>query len=203
MYRLHILDKSVSSWSLRPWLLMKMLGLPFAESVHRLADKSQWQHLAPAGKMPVLDDGAVRVWDSFAIVEYLAERHNGVWPEAAEARAWARSAAAEMHSGFPALRQQCPFRLDNAPTPSIDDTLLQELARIDALWNEGLNRFGGSFVAGAAFCAADAFFTPVAVRLQHYGLLPHLGSTAAEYTQVLLALPPLRQWYDGTCMQAT
>ncbi|MDO4693775.1 MAG: glutathione S-transferase N-terminal domain-containing protein [Eikenella sp.] len=195
MYRLHILDQSISSWSLRPWLLMKMLGLPFAESVHRLADKAQWQHLAPAGKMPVLDDGAVRVWDSLAIIEYLAERHSGVWPAAAEARAWARSAAAEMHSGFPALRQQCPFRLDDAPAPPLGEDLRQELARIDTLWKQGLNRFGGPFLAGAAFSAADAFFAPVAVRLRHYDLLCHLHAAAADYAQVLLTLPPLQQWY--------
>lgn len=197
MYRLHILDKNISSWSLRPWLLMEMLGLPFEESVHRLADKAQWQHLAPAGKMPVLDDGRLRIWDSLAITEYLAERHSGVWPAAAEARAWARAAAAEMHAGFPVLRRQCPFRLHDAPSPPLNESLRQELDRIHALWNEGLSRFGGPFAAGTAFSAADAFFAPVAVRFRHYGLLPGLHDAAAAYAHTLLALPPLKQWYDS------
>ena len=146
--------------------------------------------------MPVLVDGDTVVWDSLAIVEYVAEAHPQVWPQDKQARAWARSAAAEMHSGFGVLRSQCGFRLDEVAAPAISADLAAELARINQLWNEGLQRFGGPFLAGADFSAVDAFYAPVAMRLQCYQLNGCLNGAAADYAQRLLNLPAMRQWCE-------
>ncbi len=135
------------------------------------------------------------MWDSLAIAEYLAERHPGVWPTDPDARAWARCAAAEMHSGFAALRQTCSMscgvrmRLHARP-----EALLRDLDRLAALWTEGLQRFGGPFLAGATFGAVDAFFCPVAFRIQTYGL--ELPDEAGRYAHRLLALPAMQRWYE-------
>lgn len=146
-----------------------------------------------SGKVPCLRDGDVTGWDSLAIVECLAERHAGVWPSDAVARAWARCAAAEMHSGFAVLRDHCSMsvvrrvRLHEVAAP-----LSRDVARIDALWTEGLRRFGGPFLAGPTFSAVDAFFAPVAYRIQTYSLA--LGAPALDYAARLLALPPMQDW---------
>jgi glutathione S-transferase len=197
MYELHIANKNYSSWSLRPWLLMRELGLPFSEHVLRFGDSSAWQRFAaisPSGKVPCLVDNALSVWDSLAIVEYLAERHAAVWPTDRTARAFARSAAAEMHSGFTGLRNCCPMscgvRIRLHDTPA---ALLRDLARIEALWNDGLSDFGGPFLAGASFTAVDAFFAPVAFRVQTYRLT--LNSAASAYVAELLGLRGMRAWY--------
>ncbi len=197
MYRLFIANRNYSSWSLRPWVLMRTLGIPFAEEMRWFApgsNRDAFRAFAPNGTVPCLHDGATVVWDSLAIVEYLAERHPGVWPSDAAARAWARCAAAEMHGGFSALRNACGMncglrvRLHAIPPP-----LAQDIARIDELWSEGLSRFGGPFLAGDAFTAVDAFFAPVAFRVQTYGLA--LGPWAAAYAERLLALPAMQDWY--------
>jgi glutathione S-transferase len=196
MYELYIANKNYSSWSLRPWVLMRAAGIPFEE--HLIAfDSPAWKDLAklsPSGKVPCLLDGPTRVWDSLAIVEYLAERHSGVWPQEPLARAWARSAAAEMHSGFLELRNRCPMtcgmRLRLKHTPA---ALQGDVARLESLWIEGLERFGGPFLAANSFTAVDAFFAPVAYRVQTYGL--ELSRDAAAYVERLLDLPAMRQWY--------
>jgi glutathione S-transferase len=134
------------------------------------------------------------VWDSLAIAEYLAESHPDVWPADKVARAFARSAAAEMHSGFGALRARasmsCGVRIELA---QLGEPLRADLRRLEALWGEGLARFGGPFLAGAAFTAVDAFFAPVAFRVQTYAL--PLGAPAMAYVARLLALPGMREWY--------
>ncbi|GGY29238.1 glutathione S-transferase [Rhodanobacter panaciterrae] len=200
MYELYIANKNYSSWSLRPWLLLSELGIPFDERLVSFAPGtgSSWsafRTFSPNGKVPCLRDGDTVVWDSLAIVEYLAERHPGVWPADPKTRAWARCAVAEMHSGFAALRSRCALscglriRLpDDLPT-----ALRADIARIDELWSEGLARFGGPFLAGNAFGAVDAFFAPVAFRIQTYGL--PLGDIAAAYAQRLRELPGMRRWY--------
>jgi glutathione S-transferase len=197
MYELYIANKNYSSWSLRPWVLMRERGVPFTEHMVPFGDPSwrEFRTISPSGRVPCLIDGKTVVWDSLAIVEYLAERHEGVWPKDPAARAFARSAAAEMHSGFSELRNRCSMscgvrmRLKEKP-PALD----RELERLDALWNDGLRRFGGPFLAGAAFTAADAFYAPVAFRVQTYGLT--LGSAPSrEYVARLLALPAMRSWY--------
>ncbi len=197
MYDLYIANKNYSSWSLRPWVLMRELGIDFKEHLIIFGQAADWEHyrrISPSGKVPCLVDGDTAVWDSLAIAEYLAERHAAVWPAASRARAWARSAAAEMHSGFSELRNRCSMscgvriRLKNVPA-----ALELDLARIGALWTDGLERFGGPFLAGAVFTAADAFFAPVAFRIQTYGLA--LDSAAAQYAVRLLGLDSMRAWY--------
>lgn len=197
MYILHIANRNYSSWSLRPWVLMRGLGIPFSERVHFFRpgnNEAAFRAFSPSGRVPCLVDGAVTVWDSLAITEYLAERHPGVWPVDPVARAYARSAAAEMHSGFQALRSECSMSVGirvrlHAPTTALG----ADIGRLESLWGEGLRRFGGPFLVGAAFTAADAFFAPVAFRVQTYGLA--LGAVAADYVARLLALPPMQEWY--------
>ncbi len=197
MYELYIANKNYSSWSLRPWLLMRMLGVPFAERLVPFGEGSSreaFRTFSPSGLVPCLVDGGTVVWDSLAIAEYLAERHAGVWPSDAAARAWARCAAAEMHAGFGTLRARCTMncgirvRLSEVPA-----ALGQEIDRLAELWTQGLDRFHGPFLAGSAFTAVDAFFAPVAMRVQTYGLT--LPEPAAAYAQRLLALPPMQAWY--------
>ena len=174
MYTLYIANKNYSSWSLRPWALLRMLGIPFEEKLVPLPESGAWEkfrEFSPSGRVPVLKDGNVTVWDSLAIVEYLAERHPGVWPEQAAVRAWARSAAAEMHSGFSALRNictmNCGIRVSLKERPA---ALGADIARFTEIWNEGLRRWGGPFLTGGKFTAVDAFFAPLAFRVQTYGL---------------------------------
>ncbi|MFN8946558.1 MAG: glutathione S-transferase family protein [Alphaproteobacteria bacterium] len=196
MYTLHIANKNYSSWSLRPWILMREKGIGFAETLHRFEPGGAWatfRAFSPTGKVPALHDGATVVWDSLAIVEYLAERHAGVWPSDAAARAWARSATAEMHSAFQTLRQHCSFNLGLRVTLNeIGPALQKDIDRIDELWSEGLKRFGGPFLAGTAFTAVDAFYAPVQFRIQTYGL--KLGNAAGAYSQRVLALPGMADW---------
>jgi glutathione S-transferase len=197
MYELHIANKNYSSWSLRPWVLLRGLNIPFAEQLWLFSSEGnheRFRGFSPTGRVPCLHDGATVVWDSLAIAEYLAERHVGVWSGDGAARAWARCASAEMHSGFTALRTVCSMncglrvRLREMPA-----ALQDELARIDELWGEGLARFGGPFLAGAQFGAVDAFFAPVAFRVQTYAL--PLGQAAAAYAGRLLALPAMQAWF--------
>jgi glutathione S-transferase len=204
MYQLYIANKNYSSWSLRPWLLMKQLGIAFQEHLIPFHDTKTWdayRRISPSGKVPCLIDGENVVWDSLAIVEYLAERRPDVWPADAAARAWARSAAAEMHSGFAELRGRCSMSCGirvklNEFTPA----LKRDLDRIATLWNQGLLRFGGPFLAGKAFSAVDAFFGPVAFRIQTYGLT--LDPVADAYAKRLLELELMQEWYAAGLSEA-
>lgn len=199
MYELFITNKNYSSWSLRPWVLMRQLELPFRERLSPLPVDggdagSSFRVFSPTGRVPCLHDGATIVWDSIAIAEYLAERHPGVWPEESTARAWARSAAAEMHSGFATLRERCTMNCGlRVRLGEISPALARDIARLAELWGEGLERFGGPFLAGAAFSAADAFYAPVAFRVQTYGL--ELGAAQSAYAARLRDLPAMRAWY--------
>ena len=198
MYTLHIGNKNYSSWSLRPWVLMSERGIAFREQLHVFGPgfKAKSSGGSPSGKVPCLHDGATIVWDSLAICEYLAERHPGVWPEDAAARAWARSAAAEMHSSFSALRNTCGMNCGiRVKLHSQPAALKEDLERLSELWHEGLARFGGPFLAGKAFTAVDAFFCPVAFRVQSYGLV--LPAESMGYVQRLLALPSMKRWYEA------
>ncbi len=172
MNQLHIANKNYSSWSLRPWVLMAALDIPFTEQLTPFstgAVQTALKAFSPTAKVPCLADDQHVVWDSLAIVEYLAERHRGVWPEESKARTWARCASAEMHSGFTALRNQCSMSCGvRVALPEISAALRDELARLDVLWTECLTRFGGPFLAGNTFSAVDAFFAPVVFRIQTY-----------------------------------
>jgi glutathione S-transferase len=199
MYTLYIANKNYSSWSLRPWALLRGLSIPFTERLIPFGPQPPGQSIAdlsPSGKVPCLVDDGLMVWDSLAIVEYLAERHPQVWPADRIARAWARCAAAEMHSGFQALRNHCGMscgqRIELHALPA---AVAADLARIGALWEQGLARFGGPMLAGSAFTAVDAFFAPVAFRVQSYGL--PLSPGASDYAARLLALPALCEWYEA------
>lgn len=200
MPTLCIANKSYSSWSLRPWALMSELGLPFEEKLIPFGqgpNGSVFRDFSPSGRVPCLHDGDAVVWDSLAIAEYLAEDHPAVWPSDRTARAWARCAAAEMHSGFAALRSQCGMICGiRIRLHGIGPALKADLDRLGELWLEGLDRFGGPFLAGEAFSAVDAFFAPVAFRVQTYGLV--LPGPAAEYAQRLLGLSSMRRWYDAS-----
>jgi glutathione S-transferase len=197
MYVLHIANKNYSSWSLRPWVLMRMLDIPFEERLTPFPTGPSWnlyRPFSPNGRVPCLVDDGWAVWDSLAIAEYLAERHHGVWPVEAKARAWARSAAAEMHSSFTALRNDCSMSCGVRVQPlPMSDALKQDLFRLGDLWNDGLARFDGPFLAGNAFTAVDAFFAPVAFRARSYGL--SFEGAAAAYPARLLDLPVMREWY--------
>jgi glutathione S-transferase len=197
MYALYIGNKNYSSWSLRPWVLMRELGIAFEERLVPFEQGSsfdKFRAFSPTGRVPCLVDGDVTVWDSLGITEYLAERHDGVWPRDAKARAWARSATAEMHSGFSTLRERCAMscgirvRLHDMPPALVGD-----IRRLNELWSEGLTRFGGPFLGGERFSAVDAFFAPVAFRQQTYGLV--FEPKPSAYLQRLRDLASMRSWY--------
>jgi glutathione S-transferase len=197
MFTLHIANKNYSSWSLRPWVLMRTLNIPFNEQLHPFDPDSNWtayRAFSPSGKVPCLQDSEIHIWDSLAIAEYLAEAYPQVWPADKTARAWARSASAEMHSGFQVLRNNCSMSCGHRiQLHTISPALQKDIARIDELWNEGLRKFGGAFLAGEKFTAVDAFFAPVAFRFQTYGL--SLTGAAQEYLVRLLNLPAMQEWY--------
>jgi glutathione S-transferase len=199
MYELYIANKNYSSWSLRPWVLMRTLGISFSEKLMPFVEGSNYErfrHFSPTGRVPCLVDGDFTVWDSLGIAEYLAERHGGVWPGDARARAWARCAAAEMHSGFPALRNQCSMNCGvRVRMRAIDDALRTEIARLCELWRQGIERHGGPFLGGVDFTAIDAFYAPVAFRAQTYAL--PLDEPAQQYAERLLELPAMSEWYDA------
>src|SRR5271165_6690601 len=145
MYDLYIANKNYSSWSARPWVLMRELGIEFREHLVPFGREADWQRfrkISPSGKVPCLTDHDTVVWDSLAIAEYVAERHPAVWPAEPGARGWARSAAAEMHSGFSELRNRCSMscglriRLNEIP-----EVLERDIQRINSLWNDGLRRW--------------------------------------------------------------
>jgi len=196
MYTLYIGNKNYSSWSLRGWLATKLSGALFRE-VHiglRGTYNLDNRVFSPTALVPALHDGATHVWDSLAIAEYLAERHAGMWPVDSEARAWARSIAAEMHSGFSALRNDMTMcireRLDVRPW---SDALVANIARVDEIWTESRRRHGagGDFLCGA-FSLADVFYGPVAFRYQTYDVQP--AGAAETYLRALLAHPFMREW---------
>jgi len=197
MLKLYIANRNYSSWSLRPWVLMRELGIPFEEVLVRFGGDgpgASFRVFSPTGKVPCLVDGGRTVWDSLAITEYLAEQTPGVWPADPSARAWSRCVAAEMHSGFNDLRNTCTMNCGlRVRLPSIGPGLRAYLDRIDELWTQGVSTFGGPFLAGGAFSAVDAFFAPVAFRIQTYA--PPLSVPALDYAARLRALPSMKAWY--------
>lgn len=196
MFTLFIANKNYSSWSLRPWVLMRELGITFEEDLVPFSDGSSWalfRDFSPSGKVPCLMDNGMAIWDSMGITEYLAERREGVWPTDDRARAWARCAAAEMHSGFATLREVCGMSVGvRVELHTIPPALQKDLDRLEELWSEGIALFGGPFLAGGVFTAVDAFFAPVAFRIQSYGL--RLNSTAMAYADLLLNLDSMKEW---------
>ena len=201
-------NKNYSSWSMRPWVLMKQLGLPFKERRLRLdfdrpdsAFKRELAALGAAGRVPVLLDEGFAVWDSLAIVEALHERFPaaGVWPQAARARARARSLCAEMHSGFTPLRSHCGMNIE-ATLPEVgariwaeQEAVRADVARLQAMWSAALAGSGGPFLFGA-FSAADAFYAPVCMRLLTYAL--PISAEARAYVERVRTAPGVAAWID-------
>lgn len=202
MYQLFIGNKNYSSWSLRPWVLMRALDIPFEEKL-MVFESDNWDAFrlfSPVGKVPCLHDGENVVWDSLAIVEFLAEQYKHVWPNNAKARMWARCASAEMHSGFSSLRNECTMNVGlriNLHTISVG--LQRDIDRLNTLWAEGLQQFGGPFLAGAQLTAVDAFYAPVIFRIQTYGLKMH--PTLDAYIQNMLNLPAMQQWQSDAIQE--
>jgi glutathione S-transferase len=204
MYTLYFGNKNYSSWSLRPWVLMRGLNIPFRENLVPFGgaqNPDAFRAFSPTGKVPALVDGNITVWDSLSITEYVGERHAGVWPAEAAARAWARSASAEMHSGFQALRGTCPMNCGiRVALKSVEAPFARDLARLEELWADGIGQFGGPFLTGTHFCAVDAFFSPVAFRIQTYELPVNAG--AQRYASHLLALPAMKDWYAAALQES-
>lgn len=198
MYQLYIANKNYSSWSLRPWVLLKALSIPFEEKLVTFVSAGAnpaFKAFSPSAKVPCLIDGDTTVWDSLAITEYLAEQHKGVWPADAKARAWARCAAAEMHTGFTALRGDCTMNCGvKVKIKGISPALNNDIKRLCELWQEGLSRFGGPFLAGKDFSAADAFFAPVVFRIRTYQL--PVTPPVAAYCQHMLSQPAMKNWLE-------
>ena len=196
-YTLFIANKNYSSWSLRPWILLTELKIPFEEVLtpFETSNHETFKTFAPNAKVPCLHDDETIIWDSLAIIEYIAEQHPNTWPENKQARAWARSASAEMHSGFSALRNHCSMNCGlRLKLHAMSESLLADLQRIDELWRDGLTRFSGPFLAGKQFSAVDAFYAPVVFRIQSYGL--PISEEALNYCQGILALNGMQQWYQ-------
>lgn len=196
MYTLIIGNKNYSTWSLRAWVLMKATGIPFQEERIPLYQPDSVARLrlrSPSSKVPTLHDGTVVVWDSLAIAEYLAERHPGLWPADREARAWARSATAEMHSGFAHLRNEFGMDLRLREKRAASPAVAADIERIREIWRDGRRRFGGSgdFLCGQ-FGIVDAFYCPVAFRFRSYGV--DLEGDCAEYQRHLIELPAMQEW---------
>ena len=208
-YRLVIGNKNTSSWSLRPWLAMRQAGIAFSEiniDLRAPDAKAQILRHSPSGKVPALivDDpaaGGFLIWDTLAIIEYLAETHPGarLWPEQSRARAVARAVSAEMHSGFQQLREHCPMDLlARTPRDALAAPVAADVRRIVAIWQDCRRRFGdaGPYLFGA-FTAADAMYAPVASRFRTY--VPDLAAygddgTAAQYVATVFAHPSMRDW---------
>jgi len=204
--KLVIGDKNLSSWSMRPWVLLRHFGLAFDEMLIRLDrpdTKAKILDVTPSGKVPCLiTDNGDAVWESLAIMETIAENHpqHAMWPRDAAARALARSVSAEMHGGFADLRQNMPMQIDmHAPGLGATPATLFDIARIDAMWNDCLARSGGPFLFGE-FGIADAMYAPVVMRFNSYE--PALSEGSRAYARRVTALPAVAAWIDDARKEA-
>ena len=207
MLKLYIGNKNYSSWSLRGWLACKQSGLPFAEHLFQLwtheHDEFRTSGRLPAGKVPALWDGDICVWDSLAIIEWLADRvgRDVFWPEDLAARAFARSISAEMHSGFVALRNQAGMNIRRrVANHMLDSDAVADAARADALWTEARTRFGkGGDVLFGKFGAADIMFAPVVTRFVTYGI--PMSDISRAYADAIYAQPFMTEWIAASAVE--
>jgi len=206
MPTLVIANKCYSSWSLRPWLLLKQMGVAFDEIVIPLDQpdtKEKVLRHSPAGKVPILIDGDVTVWESIAIMEHAGDAYGApVWPEDRKARAMARSVAAEMHAGFSALRTACPMNLGKKYGPrDRGEAVARDVARFSEIVRQARERFGagGPFLFGA-FSAADAMYAPLATRLDTYSIA--LDPVTQAYVSTILSLPAFQEWRRAALKEA-
>ncbi|MET0985816.1 MAG: glutathione S-transferase family protein [Steroidobacteraceae bacterium] len=203
MLKLVIGNKNLSSWSLRPWLLLRQCNLPFEEIGLRL-DTPEFQaqigQYTPARRVPVLIDGATTVWDSLAICEYVNELVKGAaWPSDRAARAHARAVSAEMHSGFSALRHTWSLRAAEKVKVEATPATLLDVQRIDAIWQDCRQRYRGPWLFGPSFTIADAMYAPVVLRFNTYG--PKLSSSAETYVQQALGDRHLHAWIQAAAQE--
>jgi glutathione S-transferase len=195
-------NKNYSSWSLRPWLLLRQMGLDFEEiliPLFREDSRANILKYSPGGKVPILIEDGRAVWDSLAIAEYLAEKYPrmNLWPEDPAARALARSVSAEMHSGFTALRGECPMNIRRKPVPiELSAACRSDISRIQELWRDSRSRYSklGPFLFGH-FSIADAMYAPVVFRFTRYAI--EMDETARAYAETILALPPVQEWIQA------
>ena len=194
-YTLITANRNYSSWSLRPWVLMKVLGIGFEDRFEQFAQPDNYdafRQFSPTGQVPVLLDSDHVIADSLAIALYLAERHLGVWPTDEAARIFAQGAVAEMHGGFGHLRGDCPMNVGvRVQLRPMSSGLQRNLARLREILELGLAQFGGPWLAGAEFSVVDAFYAPVAFRIRTYGLDVGKGQAWVDH---VLAHPAMRQW---------
>lgn len=209
MLQLYIGNKNYSSWSMRPWVLLRQAGIDFTETLVRFDSfeagsqfKSTMEALTPTGQVPVLVDEGLAVWDTLAIAEYLAEKFpdKQLWPQERSARARARSVVAQMHSGFGALRNACPMNIE-ASLPEVGAVVWRDrpavradVEHLDRMWSSLLQAHGGPMLFGS-FTVADAFFAPVCMRLATYAL--PVSATAAAYAERVRQLPGVQDWIAG------
>ncbi len=201
-YTLIIGNKNYSSWSLRPWLAMKVAGIEFDEKMILLFDddwKANIAAVSPSGKVPVLKHGDLTIVETLAILEYLAERHpeKGLWPTDQKARAMARSISCEMHAGFGNLRNNMPMNIRRlTPGEGMGEGVAGDIARISEIWNECRSKYGagGDFLFGS-FTNADAMFAPVVSRLTNFAV--ELDDVSAAYRDAVQALPAMCEWSDA------
>lgn len=190
-------NRNYSSWSLRAWLVLKHFSIPFDEELVLLSGEGWKENIrkkSPSGKVPVLVDGELAIPETTAIIEYLHDKYpaKGIWPSNRIERALARSAAAEMHGGFTALRNAAPMNLRSSHPNKVDvDLVADDLKRIERLWGELISRSGGPYLFGT-FTAADAMFAPVATRIRTYDL--PVTDLAQEYVEAIYALPAFQEW---------
>ena len=195
--KLLIGNRNYSSWSLRPWLVLKHFEIPFEDEVLQLTGPGFRDILAqrsPTGRVPLLIDGELMVPETIAIIEYLADRYpdKPIWPEDIIDRALARAAAAEMHGGFTSIRSHAPMNLRASHPGKVSaDAIAKDLHRIETLWGELLHKSGGPFLFGQ-FTAADAMFAPVATRIRTYALPVSDGASA--YVEAIHSLPAFKAW---------
>jgi glutathione S-transferase len=198
MLKIVVGNKKYSSWSLRPWLVLKHAGEPFEEIVVPLDmpdTAANIRKYSPSGRVPALIDGDITVWDSLAIAEYLHEKFPAkrLWPKDAAQRARARSLAAEMHSGFTNLRNDCSMKIvQQYPYKPLRPETQAEVDRIVAIWEESLKRSGGPFLFGKELCIADAFYAPVVSRVRTYSI--PVSGAAKSYCETIWAWPALQAW---------
>ncbi len=205
--RLVVANKAYSSWSMRPWLLMAHFHIPFEETVVNIYDEAgrkKLRKLSPTGKAPVLYDGDLRVWESLAIIEYLAEKHPklDIWPKKKAARAHARAISNEMHAAFMPLRQHCPTNFRREPKfRELTPEAAENVRRIEIIWAETREMFGSKkkpFLFGD-FCAADAMFAPVVNRLHIYEA--PVSPQSRAYMDAIMALPAWAAWHKDAARE--
>lgn len=195
--QLFIGNKNYSSWSFRPWLAMTVAEIPFEEKFFRFADDFDNTHFlefSPGKTVPALHDGELKIWDSLAILEYVAELfpEKNLWPADRAVRAEARAISSEMHSGFGALRSACPMNMRRpVETLKVGDDVRANVTRIEQIWSSCLAKSGGPFLYGA-FSIADAMYAPVVSRLQTYKLSD--ADVTSRYTDAMTALPAWQEW---------